>query len=201
MLIVQCAEDGCLIIIDPSVAVKLCLLCAAFVDYRWWSYKYSHIVHTLLAGARFLDHINISINDCSHHSTRSIYRFLINAWCLDHCFIFVRHTFVSNLRSSYKLMALQCLFTEVIGVVCKWSRRSRIWFWQEFNPWLFIGDRFQTHLWQEQISAASLIEKWSSFKMPMSPMLYVSCPSSIVDHFHAAFSPTCFNFLRYRCHI
>ena len=106
----------------------------------------------------------------------------INAWCLDHCFIFVRHTFVSNLISCHTLMALQCLFTEVIGVVCKWSRRTRIWFWQEFNPWLSIGDRFQTHLWQEQISAASLIEIWSLFMMLMSSMLYVSCPhqSSII---------------------
>jgi len=36
--------------------------------YLWWSYKYSHIVHTLLASARFLDHISV----------------LIKAWFLDH---------------------------------------------------------------------------------------------------------------------
>jgi len=91
-------------------------------------------VHTLLAGARFLDHNNVSISVwfLGHwlFLSRCSINFSINAWCLDHCFIFVRHTFVSNLRSCHKLTALQCLFTEVIWVVFKWSRTTLICFLQ-----------------------------------------------------------------------
>ena len=70
--------DWLLMIIDPSVAVKLCLLPAAFIDYFWQSYKCSNIVYTLLLSSwitlvsqsmfvyqsLFLDHPGFSINLC-----------------------------------------------------------------------------------------------------------------------------------------
>ena len=45
-----------------SLVVELYLVCVAFVDFCWRSYKYSTIVHTLMANAWFLDHIGVLIN-------------------------------------------------------------------------------------------------------------------------------------------
>jgi len=125
MLIVQCAEQGCLVywsISGSEVVITLCSICwlplvILQVFTHCWPVLGSWI--TLVSRSLF----GFSIIDCSRHGARSISRFSINAWCLDHCFISVRHTIVSYLRLCYKLMALQCLFTEVIS-----NDREQLWF-------------------------------------------------------------------------
>jgi len=70
---------GLLITINPSMAVKLCLLCAAFLDY-------GDLTNTQTLFIPCWSGLGSWIT----LGPRSIYRFSINSWLLDYCFIFVK---------------------------------------------------------------------------------------------------------------
>jgi len=95
-----------------SLVVELYLVCVAFVDFCWWSYKYSTIVHTLIANALFLDHIGVSINALFLNHSLSPYHFIVlwSSWVLNQ-FVFSRlilgfltHIYVSWWPSSASLL-------------------------------------------------------------------------------------------------
>ena len=93
MLIVQSAEHAWLVI-DNYWPIS-----GSEVVFRWFGDLTNIKPLFILCWPVLCSWISfLIINSSILLSPRSIYRFSINAWLLDHCFIFVRYMFVSYIR-------------------------------------------------------------------------------------------------------